>query len=65
MSRDIRETAKSALGKYLLASTTLEESNTNDNIEQSFLYVDEKDKTQQLHTILQNCSGTAISKDNI
>lgn len=62
-SKEIKQTVQGALNKnYLLATSNIEEYVTNDNIEQHFIYVEEHEKIAQLHTLLQECNGTAISK---
>ncbi len=47
---------------HLYATNNVEDYVVNDNIEQLFYYVDEKDKAYHLHFILQQCKGTVISK---
>lgn len=63
-SKEIQSTVRNALSpNYLLATNNVEDDCTaNENIEQIFMYVEEKDKPIKLHQILQQCKGTAISK---
>jgi hypothetical protein len=60
-SKDIMSTVKDALNSnYLLATSNIDEYEVNENIIQSFYYVEEKDKPYKLHELLQTCKGTAI-----
>jgi ATP-dependent RNA helicase DDX3X len=62
-SKEIQSTVRNALSpNYLLCSNNVEDYVVNDNIEQLFVKVEENDKPFQLHQILQQCRGTAISK---
>lgn len=62
-SKDIQSTVRNALSpNYLLCSNNVEDYVVNDNIEQLFVKVEDKDKPYRLHQILQQCRGTAISK---
>lgn len=64
-SKEIQKTVTGALSdNFLLATNNIEDYVTNDNIEQIFYYVEEKDKSWNLHSILQQCRGTAIGKHN-
>lgn len=62
-SKEIRKTVQAALNtSYLLAASNIDDYAANDNIEQIFIYAEEHEKISQLHFILQQCQGTAISK---
>lgn len=62
-SKEIRLTVQAALNNnYLLATNNIEDYVTNENIEQHFYFVEEFEKISLLHSILQQCKGTAISK---
>lgn len=62
-SKEIRITAKDLLkDDYLLVSCDIYDYEMNKNIDQTFYYIEENDKLNKLHEILQNSSGPAISK---
>lgn len=62
-SKEIKRTIDNSLKhNYIKASNTPEDYVLNDNIDQKFYYVEEENKSKQLHLILQECVGNAISK---
>jgi superfamily II DNA/RNA helicase len=59
----VRSIARSFMNEYYFFTTNLgEENNANENIEQSLIYCDDKDKILKLHEILQTLKGSVISK---
>jgi ATP-dependent RNA helicase DDX3X len=62
----VREIAKSFMNEFYFVTSNLDQANNaNDNIEQTFIYSDERDKVLKLHEILQKIKGSVISKYNI
>lgn len=62
-SNEIQKIVKETLSdNYLLVTHNVEDYVANDNIEQQFFYIEEKDKPYQLHYLLQQCKGSCIGK---
>ena len=60
-SKEIRATAYGLLKEnFIIASPNINDNDFNKNIDQYFEYVEERDKLQKLHSILQESEGSVI-----
>ncbi len=59
----VREIARSFMNDYYFISSNLDQENkANENIQQNFIFADEKEKVIKLHENLQKLNGSVISK---